>query len=345
MFMKINSNKHIPGFVLWLSLFVILTVSLLRAQSPLIEVKASVDKSVITIGDRVTYTLKIDRAKGLRVHDPGKGTNLGMFEIKNYTIHDSVEVNNRVIQQFDYVISVYDTGTFVIPPFPVAFLPSDTSQKFQFITSEPLTIQVESVVNDENAEIHDIRPPLGIPVNYWRMALMIGSLVLGLAALATAYWLYRKRRQGQPIFRKELLRPAHEIALEDLRKLLASNLLQEGEYKIFYSELSDIVRRYLERRFFIKAMEETTTELLTSLTEEQFPQEQIGLVQEILSACDLVKFAKYAPPDSETESTVQLIRDFIDRTKMEFEAVEREVEGEPENIAEVVETSKAGSKS
>lgn len=343
--MKIKSNKNIPGFVSWLSLFIILTVSLLRAQSPLIEVEASVNKSVITIGDRITYTLKIDREKGLRVHDPGKGTNLGMFEIKDYTIHDSVEVNNRVIQQFDYVISVYDTGTFVIPPFPVAFLPSDTSRKFQFITSEPLTIRVESVVNDENAEIHDIRPPLGIPVDYWRMALMIGSLVLGLAALATAYWLYRKRKQGQPIFRKEVLRPAHQIALENLQKLLASNLLREGEYKVFYFALSDIVRRYIERRFFIKAMEETTTELLGSLTEEQFPQEQIGLVREILSACDLVKFAKYAPPDSETESTVQLIRDFIERTKMEFEAVEREVEGEPENNAEVMETSKAEDKS
>lgn len=343
--MKIKSNKDIPGFLSWLSLFLIFTVSLLRAQSPLIEVEASVDKSVITIGDRVTYTLKIDRAKGLRVHDPGKGTNLGMFEIKDYTIHDSVEVNNRVIQQFDYVISVYDTGTFVIPPFPVAFQPSDTSQKFQFITSEPLTIQVESVVNDENAEIHDIRPPLGIPVNYWRMILMIGSLVLGLALLATAYWLYRKRKQGQPIFRKELLRPAHEIALEDLQKFLESNLLQDGEYKIFYSGLSDIVRRYIERRFFIKAMEETTTELLTSLTEEQFPNEQIGLVQEILSACDLVKFAKYAPANSETESTVQLIRNFIERTKMEFETVEREVEEDPEDTAEVVETSKAESKS
>lgn len=342
--MRIKSNKNIPGFISWFLLFVIFIFPLLRAQSPLIEVEASVDKSVITIGDRVTYTLKIDRAKGLRVHDPGKGTNLGMFEIKDYTIHDSVEANNRVIQQFDYVISVYDTGTFVIPPFPVAFQTSDTSQNYQFITSEPLTIRVESVVNDENAELHDIRPPFGIPENYWRMILMIGSLVLGIALLATAYWLYRKRKEGQPIFRKELLRPAHEIALEDLQKLLASNLLQEGQYKTFYSELSDIVRRYIERRFFIKAMEETTTELLASLTEEEFPREQIGLVQEILSACDLVKFAKYAPANSETESTVQLTRDFIDRTKMEFEAVEREAGKEPENNGGVAETLKAESK-
>jgi hypothetical protein len=313
-----------------LLLFTAFLCTLLLAQSSLIEVEASVDKSVITIGDRITYTLKITREKGLRIREPGKGTNLGMFEIKDYVIHDSVTVNNRVVQQFDYVISVYDTGKFVIPPYPIAFLPTDTSTRYQFITSEPLEIYVESVVNDENAQLHDIRPPFGIPVNYWRMILMIGSLVLGLAALAMAYWLYRKRKQGQPIFRKEMLRPAHEIALEDLHKLLNGNLLQNGHYKVFYSELSDIVRRYIERRFFIQAMEETTTELLASLQEEQITPDNVEMVREILTPCDLVKFAKYAPVDSETESTVQFVRDFIERTKMEFEAVEKDLEEETE---------------
>jgi hypothetical protein len=251
-----------------------------------------------------------------------------MFEIKDYVIHDSVTVNNRVVQQFDYVISVYDTGKFVIPPYPIAFLPTDTSTRYQFITSEPLEIYVESVVNDENAQLHDIRPPFGIPANYWRLGLMIGSLVLGIAALAIAYWLYRKRKKGQPIFRKEILRPAHEIALEDLQKLLASDLLQNGHYKVFYSELSDIMRRYIERRFFIPALEETTTELLASLQEEQIASENVELVRDILNPCDLVKFAKYAPLDSETESTVQLVRNFIECTKMEFEAVEKDLEEE-----------------
>jgi hypothetical protein len=326
--MRNSSKKTIkifPGLLL-----AALLCNLLLAQSPLIEVEASVDKSVITIGDRVTYTLKISREKGMRIREPGKGTNLGMFEIKDYVVHDSVTVKNRIVQQFDYVISVYDTGKFVIPPYPIAFLPSDTSTQHQFITSEPLEIYVESVVNDENAQLRDIRPPFGIPENYWRMALMIGSLVLGIVALAIAYWLYRRRKQDQSVLRKEILYPAHEIALEDLHKLLTTDLLQNLQYKMFYSELSDIVRRYIERRFFVQAMEETTTELLTSLKEEQIASENVNIVREILNPCDLVKFAKYVPVDSETESTVQLVRDFIERTKIEFEAVESSVETEAE---------------
>lgn len=317
--------KIFPGLLL-----AALLCNLLLAQSPLIEVEASVGKSVITIGDRLTYTLKISREKGMRIREPGKGTNLGMFEIKDYVVHDSVTIKNRIVQQFDYVISVYDTGKFVIPPYPIAFLPSDTSTQYQFITSEPLEIYVESVVNDENAQLRDIRPPFGIPVNYWRMVLMIGSLVLGIVALAIAYWLYRRRKQDQSVLHKEILYPAHEIALEDLHKLLATGLLQNFQYKLFYSELSDIVRRYIERRFFVQAMEETTTELLASLKEEQIASGNVNMVREILNPCDLVKFAKYVPVDSETESTVQLVRDFIERTKIEFEAVESSAETEAE---------------
>jgi len=291
----------------------------LRAQAPLIEVAAAVDKSVITIGDRVTYTLKITHKRGLEVNDPGKGSNLGMFEIKEYVIHDSVIVGERVIQQFDYVISVYDTGRFVIPPFPVAFLPTDTSSKYQIITSQPLEIYVESVVNDPNAAIHDIRPPLGIPADYLRLALMIGSLLLGLAALGFAYWMYRRSKQGQPVFRREPPRPAHEIALAELQKLLQSGLLAAGEYKLFYSELSDIARRYMERRFYVNAMEETTTEILASLNGASLAPGQLELARELLTACDLVKFAKYVPGSAETESAVQLVREFIERTRPVFE--------------------------
>lgn len=300
----------------------------LYAQSPLIEVAAAVDKSVITIGDRVTYTLKIDRKKGLKVNDPGKGTNLGMFEIKEYMIHDSVAAGERVIQQFDYVISVYDTGRFVIPPFPLAFLPTDTSTKYQIITSQPLEIYVKSVVNDPNADIHDVRPPLGIPPDYLRLALMIGSLLLGLAALGFAYWMYRRSKQGQPVFRKEPPRPAHEVALAELQKLLQSGLLAAGEYKLFYSELSDIARRYIERRFFINAMEETTTEILASLNGVSLSPGQVELAREMLNACDLVKFAKYVPGNAETEAAVSLVWEFIERTRPVFEPAGEEVQSE-----------------
>ncbi len=309
----------------------------LFAQASLIEVDASVDKSTITIGDRINYTLKINRDQALQVHDPGKGTNLGMFEIKDYRVFDPVVDGNRVIEKFEYTIAVYDTGRFVIPPFPVAFKTADSTAQHQLIMSDPLEIFVESIVNDENAEIKDIRPPLEIPADYVRLALIIGGIVLVLVIIGVIYWWNKKRKEGKPIFRKEVIRPAHEIALEELQQLLESDLLQAGKLKAFYSILSEILRRYIEGRFYIKALEETTTELVSSLQNTEISPENITAAKKVLDACDLVKFAKYFPQQPEIEEAIQHVRGFIDRTRLEFAAVE--------NLQEVTETAEAvGSK-
>jgi len=317
----INRNKTaVNTSILYFGLSVFFII---HAQDPLIEVAAEVDKSIITIGDRVTYTLKITRGKNLRIEQPGPGANLGMFEIKDYKIHEPIERDNHIIEQFDYSISVFDTGKFVIPPFPVAFFPSDTSQKFEIISSEPINIFVESLLTSEDADIKDIKPPLLLPVNYTRLIILIGSAILLIIAGIAGYFFYNKHKKGEPLFRKEIIRPAHEIAYEDLEKLLSSSLLDKNNFKAFYSELSDIFRAYIENRFFINAMEETTSELMESIEEIELPNGSLEKCQEILNLSDLVKFAKYIPQQNETEQAIQNLKDFIDATHLEFDSVEK----------------------
>ena len=298
-------------------------VSWLFAQSPLIEVSAGVDKSVITVGDRVTYTLVINRAKELRIRTPGKGTNLGQFEIKDYRIHPQKEKDNVIIEQYDYVISVYDTGRFVIPPFPIAFLPTDTSTQYRFISSQPIEIYVRSVVNDENAEIRDIKPPFQVPRDFWFWAMIIGGAIFLLTLAGFLFWYFKRSKKGEPVFRKEVIRPAHEIALEALQQLLQTNWLADGQYKRFYEALSAILRRYLEQRFYVQAMEETTREILDSLNEVNVGARHRNLIQEVLELSDLVKFAKYIPDGKETQRAIQQTRDFIEQTRLVFKPVER----------------------
>ena len=102
------------------------------------------------------------------------------------------------------------------------------------------------------------------------------------------------------------------------------------QHKVFFTELSDIFRRYVEGRFYIKAMEETTSELMASMNEADISADDISYLQKSLTNCDLVKFAKFIPSDSQTGDTVKLARAFIERTMLEFEAVERLEEIEPE---------------
>ena len=140
-YMKTNSSKQlfVPARFLIILIFLVgLSVSNkhARATNELIRVKAEVDKSVITIGDRITYSLTIEHAPSLKIEQPGPGANLGQFEIKDYTIHEVIEKDELISQAFDYQISVFDTGRFVIPPFPVAFAESDSSREYEIIQSE-----------------------------------------------------------------------------------------------------------------------------------------------------------------------------------------------------------------
>ena len=322
--LKVWSIKAYPLPVLF---GLILITSGLVAQS-LIRVQAEVDKSVITIGDRVTYTLTIQHEKGLHIEQPGPGANLGQFEIKDYHIEDPVEKDNLVTQQFKYEISVFDTGRFVIPPFPVAFSESDTSRKYQLIQSEPIEIFVRSVLTSEDAEIKDIKPPISIPFNYRKWILYGSAGLLIIAGTLLVLYIIRQRKRGIPLFRKEVIRPAHEIALEALAELKPEwqQMLENGEHKLLFTRLSEIMRQYLENRFFVKALEETTYEIIESLKDLELSGESEQQVQEILELSDLVKFAKYIPQKDETQSIFEKIELFIEETKIVFEPVENKIE-------------------
>lgn len=316
-----SAGKGSSRWIIVLAGFLMLGGAGLFAQSSLIEVRAEVDKSEITVGDPIRYTLIIDRAKDLSIQSPGKGANLGMFEIRDYRVYPPEEKEGRILERFDYFISVYDTGHYVIPPFTIAFQVDDSSA-YQFISSEPIDIYVRSVLTAEDREIRDIKPPLSIPVDYRRWILLGALALLLIGAAAVGYWYYRRRQKGAPLFRKEIIRPAHEIALEELERLLAQGWIENGEYKAFYTGLSLVLRRYVEGRFFIKALEETTTELMASLEEANLSVEDMMLIQSVLSKCDLVKFAKYQPDVEETHKAVQAARTFIEHTRLEFEPVE-----------------------
>ncbi len=320
------SNRHF-GSLCGLAVLILFGATAI-AQS-LIEVEASVDKANMRIGDQIVYSLKIDRDADLTIKSPGQGANLGMFEIKDYEIHDPIERDGRIVEQYDYTISVFDTGSYVIPPFPIGYLTSDTTTQYQFITSEPLEVTVASIVNDPNADIKDIKPLFDIPAEYWPW--IIGSLLLLALGLAGYFWWRRKNGAGEPVFRKEIIRPAHEIALEELAQLEGRGLLGKEQHKLFYTELSDILRRYYEGRFFINAMEATSSELVDILESEGIDAESVRYTEGALNNCDLVKFAKYVPSPQESGTTVDLVRRIIERTRLEFAAVEHVEEVKEEN--------------
>jgi len=299
-------------------------------QQPLIEVQSRVDTSVITIGDQITYSIIIDRAKDLRIIRPGEGLNLGSFEIKGYHFPKPVEKDGRIIERFDFTISVYDTGSFVIPPYPVAYFPQDSSKKYQIIEAPAIEIHVKSVISGEGAKtLKDIKWPIDIPFNYkfWLSVLIILILLAVAAFIAYRMWKKRKER-GYLIKPPQPPRPAHEVAMEELQALFNSDLLDKGRVKEFFIRLSDIMRSYLEGRYFVRALEETTAEIMRDVRKHISDEEQTDMLRRILTLSDLVKFAKYRPAADEIAAVKEQSVAFVEDTRVVYEA---EAETVPQN--------------
>jgi hypothetical protein len=307
----------------------------------LIEVNSEVDTSVITIGDRINYTITINRDKNLQIKKPGEGLNLGMFEIKDYNFPEPVEKDGRIIEKYEFNISVYDTGKFTIPPFPIAYFPEGTDSTFKIIKADPIDIYVKSVISGDDAkELKDIKFPIRIPFNY-RFWVSIGVVVVLLLLIAyLAYLVWKRRKEKGYIFSPPPPpRPAHEVALEALDELYQSELLAEKKYKEFFSRLSDIIRAYLEGRYFFSALEETTAEIMRD-AQKQVEQEELLIdLKNILEISDLVKFAKYFPEENEINDVKIQALNFINVSKLIYEEVDtgeiNDVPREPEQ-AEVI---------
>lgn len=307
-----------------------------------ISVESKVDSSEIFIGDEINYSVTVRHTPEVNVDMPSLAENLGMFELRDYNVLEPQKQNDHIVERTNYVISTFDTGEFQIPELTIGYTVGDDTTR-QTIKTEPIDIVVNSLNPDEAGDIRDIKPPLTPPRDYRSLATWIGLGLLGVAVVLFLIYYIKRRRAGEPILPKRIKppRPAHEVAFDELDELKNSDLLENAAYKTHYSRLSEIVRRYIENRYFIAAMEMTTFELLTSLETEQLHTEEVDMLRDLLTRCDLVKFARFEPAQQEHEQSFQQAFNFVDRTKMVLSEPEDETRPEKEESAsqaEVTET-------
>ena len=287
------------------------------AQEPQISISSKVDKALIHIGDLIQYTIIVTHDQDIRVEMPGLGANLGGFEIRDYDVEEPKAEDGLIVSEVNYAISTFFTGEFEIPPLTVLYYTKGDSTA-KALSTEKIKIVVESIKPSEAGDIRDIKPPLEIPRSLWYLLrwFVLGGGILILALIG--FLIYWRKRQGKSILpvRPEIRRPPHEIAYEELDRLRQSDLLSKGEIKQFYIEISEIIRRYIEGRYFIIAMEMTTTEVLDGLMDADVTEEELHIFQRFLDQCDLVKFAKVIPSEGETNEVILMASEIIDRTKV-----------------------------
>lgn len=279
---------------------------------PPVTVEASVDKNEISIGDRLKYTIRIKTEKDIEVRLPSFAENLGEFAVKDFGSSEGGFWGRRKIEQW-YILDIYETGIYTIPAANIGFRERG-KEEWHDISTEEITVEVKSLLDEsaESAEIKDIAGPRSVyDMRFMYIILAIAALI---ALIALIIIILKKRKKSKEA--AVPAPPAHLIALESLRELMKKDYLKSGKIQEYYFELSDIVRHYLENRFYLKAPEMTTEEFLNYLrSTDKLRSEHKSLLREFLAHCDMVKFARYHPEEKEIESSYESARRLVEQTK------------------------------
>ena len=275
-------------------------------------IKVAVDTPTLHIGEQVKYTIEIKAKKDIEVEFPSFAENLAEFAVRDFGSSESGLWGSRTRTRW-YLLDIYETGKFTIPAVVIKYRMSG-EKKWQETLTEEVPVEVRSMLANEGApsEIHDIRPP--VDMYDLRYLYIIIALVAAALIIAAVVMYLKKRRKAKEAYVP--LPPAHETAFLALKELKRKGYLRTGKTKEYYFELSDIVRHYLENRFYLKAPEMTTEEFLQSLKEtEALKPDHKGLLREFLSHCDMVKFAKYSPDEKEAELSYGSASMLVEQTK------------------------------
>jgi hypothetical protein len=210
-------------------------------------------------------------------------------------------------------LDTYVSGDYTIPAASIKYY-SKEAEQWQEVKTEEIKIRIKSLLQ-RDPDASDIRDIIG-PKNFSSKIGLYIALILGTLAITTGIvafiFMRRKKKKEEVSFRPE----AHEIAYEALSALNKKGYLHSGLIKQYYIELSDIVRRYLENRFAIRAPEMTTEEFLhTVKNNKTLSYEHTNILKDFLSHCDLVKFAKYHPLEDELSKSFELAKRLVDETK------------------------------
>ena len=296
-----KSLQYIVFMIIVLVLFSIVTCA---NEQDDIRITARVDRDTVRIGDIITYTVEVEWDKGVSIIGTAVGNNFGKFSIvKAHPAVDKMSTEGKQARLYSYEVAAYETGELGIPPFTIKYMGAGGIEKSA--DSLPLMITITSVLpdNTENLEPRPLKPQAEIPPDYSRLYRALAIAAGALAFLFGGILLIRKylrRRKPEEYKRMEPLRPAEDIAREQLLALRKSSLLPEGKVKEYFSRGADIIREYAGRRYDIPALDMTTLEIIYLLGQRYAREcpsgEVIEALQAFLEECDLVKFAKFIPP-------------------------------------------------
>lgn len=298
-------NARCVNFSFLVSVFFILISSFGFAQ-----VTSSIDSTKIRIGEEIIYTINVVADSTDIVLFPEEQTFGPLEMIESYKADTTYEAAKyRLIKK--YGLTQFDSGRYTIPPQRILI----NNQPF---LTDSIRVEVNDMVIDTTKQkMFDIKPAVEVKsppldwkeISYWAIPILL-LIALGI------YLFQRKKRKEAA--EKQL--PPYEEAIVALKHLDNSQLLKENKSKEYYSSLTEIVKRYLDREVDESALESTSDELITRLMMHKdagnfdIDTETIRKLDQIFKRADLVKFARMNQASGQAEVDRKTIEEIINET-------------------------------
>lgn len=305
-----------------LAIGLLATPALLQARD--ITISASTDSAIILMGSQFNLTVQLTvpeaaAASVATVNAPAitnLDENFGAFGPVYVT---AVQSDTTRAQDGDlnivniYTLQGFDPGLYTLPRVGLTTGGGDTLwSQLQTLKVLPMNVDTVSMaarplagVASPNCRWYDYIP-------LWLFWALAG---LALAAAIVFAALKFKRKKVMEAVKAETPVPPYELAVSRLERLRKSGAMAPGHEKGFYTELTDILRKYLEGRFGINAMEMTSSQIMRTLRANPATRIPSDRMDEVLRIADFVKFAKERPLADDNERALQRSMDFVEDTK------------------------------
>ncbi len=300
---------------------IFLLIAGLNLSAQTVNVNASIDTNFILIGEQTQIHLKV------QYRLDGESVNVKFPELKDTISTKNIEIVyssavdttypdpndlSLVEQTKKITITSFDSGYYEIPYFEFII----NNQPYQ---TGPIQIEVQTLAVDTSKAIFDIKGPIDEPFSFidWLKENWIWIAIV-LVLLIGFYILYKYLKNRPKAIVEEIVPeiPYYIITLEKLEKLREEKLWQAGKVKLHHSEISEILREYLEKRYSVKALEHTTNEIMQSLRFQTIDADLLSKLNQMLTMADMVKFAKEKPLPEENDRSLLFAFEFVNSTKL-----------------------------
>lgn len=293
-----------------------------------LHVEMELSGSRILLSDLLTVRISVICPDSASLQWPNLQDALADFQVRDWDERGRRLLSDgRILSVRQFRLEPQRAGDLQIPPLSFQWTLPDKTTALALLT-ESIPIQADTTLPEDlsqvsPADIEDVVAIRGHAPAVWI------SIISALAILAAGVVFLLRARSRRIIAAQKVYKPAHEIALAQIRTLAGLGLLEQGRVKEFYERLSNCLRQYIENRFLLRAPERTTEEFLIELKESPvLASEHKQELKEFLEHSDLVKFARHQPTRHQSDQSLKTAERFVESTKSDQQLVEVTAEGE-----------------